>query len=115
VEINEAKELLDAEREGILKLIGALDVESSEDRAGANEPGDHDDPAESLIGEGYDEAIEATLRHRLSRVEAALQRISDGTYGLSVRSGLPISPARLEADPAAELTVEEAEADQLGA
>ena len=36
------------------------------------------------------------------------ERLADGTYGRSVRSGDPIPDERLEADPAAELTVEEA-------
>jgi DnaK suppressor protein len=39
-----------------------------------------------------------------------LQRVKDGTYGLSVKSGKPIPDERLEADPAAELTIEEARA-----
>ena len=38
----------------------------------------------------------------------ALKRLDDGSYGRSVRSGVPIPDERLEADPAAELTVEEA-------
>jgi len=71
MDLNEARELLDTERLGILKLIGNLDVASLEDREGANEQGDHDDSAESLVGEGYDSAIEATLRRRLNQVEAA--------------------------------------------
>jgi len=33
--------------------------------------------------------------------------LADGTFGRSVRSGAPIPDDRLEADPAAELTVEE--------
>jgi DnaK suppressor protein len=36
-------------------------------------------------------------------------RLEEGTYGLSVQSGLPIPDDRLEADPAAELTVDEAQ------
>jgi RNA polymerase-binding transcription factor DksA len=36
----------------------------------------------------------------------------EGTYGYSIRSGLPIPKARLEADPAAELTLEEEEEEQ---
>ena len=39
------------------------------------------------------------------------RRCSDGkSEGRSVRSGLPIPDDRLEADPAAELTIEEARA-----
>ena len=40
--------------------------------------------------------------------ERAEQRLDDGTYGRSIRSGDPIPDERLRADPAAELTVEEA-------
>ena len=44
----------------------------------------------------------------LTYIVRAEQRLDNGTYGRSVRSGLPIPDERLEADPAAELTVEEA-------
>ena len=42
--------------------------------------------------------------------DRAEHRLDEGTFGRSVRSGLPIPDDRLEADPAAELTVEEAQA-----
>ena len=57
-----------------------------------------------------DDAIAESLRDRLGALERAEQRLADGTYGRSVQSGQPIPDARLEADPAAELTVEEAAA-----
>jgi DnaK suppressor protein len=41
-------------------------------------------------------------------VGRAEQRVEAGTYGLSVRSGQRIPDDRLDADPTAELTVEEA-------
>ena len=41
-------------------------------------------------------------------------RLDDGTYGRSVRSGEPIPDERLEADPAAELTISEARAAERG-
>ena len=44
---------------------------------------------------------------RLSAVERALQKIQEGTYGLSEVSGDPIPTARLKAIPEALLTVEE--------
>jgi DnaK suppressor protein len=40
-------------------------------------------------------------------VARAEDRLAAGTYGRSVRSNEPIPDERLEADPAAELTVEE--------
>jgi len=49
----------------------------------------------------------------LAAVDRAEQRVEAGTYGISVRSGQPIPDDRLEADPTAELTVEEA-AEQPG-
>jgi DnaK suppressor protein len=57
-----------------------------------------------------DDAIADSLRDRLAALDRALKRLDDGTYGRSVRSGVPIPADRLEADPAAELTVEEARA-----
>ena len=44
----------------------------------------------------------------MAAIGRAEERLVAGTYGLSVRSGLPIPDERLEADPTAELTVEEA-------
>ena len=43
-------------------------------------------------------------------LDRALKRLDDGSCGRSVRSGVPIPAERLEADPAAELTIEEARA-----
>lgn len=67
------------------------------------------DPATSLTLEEQEDAVKASLRLRLLTIERAEQRLRDGTYGRSVRSGLAIPDERLEADPAAELTVEEAQ------
>ena len=103
-----ANELLSAERsrvEGLLKDLGA---EGTADRDAADAPGDMFDSAEPLTTEGTDDAIRAGLEERLAAVERAEQRLAAGTYGVSVRSGQPIPDDRLEADPAAELTVDEA-------
>jgi DnaK suppressor protein len=54
------------------------------------------------------DAIAASLRDRLAALDRAKQRLDNGTYGRSIRSGVPIPDERLEADPAAELTIEEA-------
>jgi DnaK suppressor protein len=47
------------------------------------------------------------LQSELEAVDRAMQRVEDGTYGLSIESGKPIPDARLEAVPHAERTVEE--------
>jgi DnaK suppressor protein len=46
---------------------------------------------------------------RLARVDRALQKIEEGTYGLSDRSGEPIPRDRLEAVPEALFTLREEE------
>lgn len=100
--------LLGAERQRVEGLLRDTVDAGQEDRAAANEPGDLADPAERQTAEEADDAIAAGLRQRLEAIDRAEGRIREGTFGLSVRSGLPIPDARLEADPAAELTVEEA-------
>ncbi len=103
-----ASALLGAERQRVEGLLRDTTGAGQEDRAAANEPGDLADPAERQTAEEADDAIAAGLRQRLDAIDRAEARIREGTFGLSVRSGLPIPDARLEADPAAELTVEEA-------
>jgi DnaK suppressor protein len=56
--------------------------------------------------------VAAGLRDRLAALDRALQRVEDGRYDRSIRSGAPIPDERLEADPAAELTVQQAARDQ---
>ncbi|HJQ23978.1 MAG TPA: TraR/DksA C4-type zinc finger protein [Blastocatellia bacterium] len=56
-----------------------------------------------LIGEIKDVQNEIADRktHRLRQVQAALQSMDDGTYGICIRCNQPIDPRRLQADPAA--------------
>ncbi|MEK7598870.1 MAG: hypothetical protein AAB474_00225 [Patescibacteria group bacterium] len=49
---------------------------------------------------------EVALELRLNEVNAALKKIEAGTYGLCETDQKPISPERLEADPAAKTCVE---------
>jgi DnaK suppressor protein len=103
-----ARELLGAERRRVVQLIADMDEATAADRGAANEPGDMYDSAEPLTEEGTDESVREELGERLAAIGRAEQRLEDGTYGYSVRSGQPIPDDRLEADPTAELTVEEA-------
>lgn len=104
-----AAALLLAERIRVQELLGQSSHAATDDRAGAHEQGDMSDPATSLTLEEQEDAVTASLRQRLLTIERAEQRLRDGTYGRSIRSGLAIPNERLEADPAAELTVEEAQ------
>jgi DnaK suppressor protein len=103
-----AAELLRAEHIEVKGLLAEIDRAGENDRDGANEQGDMADSEESLTDEQQESAVAEGLRLRLEAIERAQQRLRDGTYGRSVLSGLPIPDDRLEADPAAELTVDEA-------
>jgi DnaK suppressor protein len=103
--------LLSDERRQVERELHDTAAAAQEDRRVANESGDIADPAERLTAEQVDDAVTASLRARLSAIERAEERIRRGAYGYSVRSGALIPDERLEADPAAELTVEEADED----
>jgi DnaK suppressor protein len=103
-----AAELLRDERSRVETLLAESSGDALSDRDQANESGDIADPAERLTAAQVDDALVAGLRSRLAAIERAEGRLAAGTYGRSIRSGAPIPDARLEADPAAELTVEEA-------
>jgi DnaK suppressor protein len=109
----QARERLLAERAEVLGLLRDTEQAAEQDRLTEDEQaetGDAADAAQPLTAEGLDDSVAETLRDRLAALDRALKRLDDGTYGRSVRSGTPIPPERLEADPAAELTIEEARA-----
>jgi DnaK suppressor protein len=109
----EARARLLAERAEVAGLLRDTEQAAEQDRQTEDEQaetGDAADAAQPLAAEGQDDAVAETLRDRLAALDRALKRLDDGSYGRSVRSGVPIPAERLEADPAAELTVEEARA-----
>jgi DnaK suppressor protein len=113
VDEQQARDRLQAERAEVQSLLAEARAAGREDRESEDEQGaDIADPAQPLSAEGEDDAIAESLRDRLAAIDRAEQRLDNGTYGRSVRSGQPIPDERLEADPAAELTVEEAAAAQ---
>jgi DnaK suppressor protein len=100
-----AKELLKAERDSVEAALARL-REEGRGESTANAPaGDFNN--ENLYEDELAEGREGDLKRRLDRLERAEERLAAGTYGLSVRSGEPIPDGRLEAEPLAELTVDE--------
>jgi DnaK suppressor protein len=69
----------------------------------------HPDLVDRASSEG-DRAIELRARDRqrklIAKIDAALARIDDGTYGYCEETGEPISLARLDARPIATLSIE---------
>ncbi len=74
-----------------------------------DENSNHPDVADRASSE-TDRAIELRARDRqrklIAKIEEALQRLEDGTYGYCEETGEPISLKRLEARPIATLSVE---------
>ncbi|HSP24795.1 MAG TPA: RNA polymerase-binding protein DksA [Saliniramus sp.] len=74
-----------------------------------NENENHPDIADRASSE-TDRAIELRARDRqrklISKIDAALQRIEEGSYGYCEETGEPISLKRLEARPIATLSLE---------
>jgi DnaK suppressor protein len=104
-----ARTLLQAERTRVEELLRQTLQAGRSSRDTADDTGDWADSAEPLTDEEGDDAVAAGLRDRLAALDRAERRLQEGTYGRSTRSGRPIPNERLEADPAAELTIEEAE------
>ena len=102
-----ARELLAAERQRIER---ALNRRAHEDDGDDDYEVDEADSASDLYQDELDEGLAEDLREQLAAIERAEQRLAAGTYGLSIESGEPIPDERLEALPAAELTVEEEQA-----
>jgi DnaK suppressor protein len=100
-----AKELLKAERERVEGELAKVRGEGREDSTEATPAGDFN--SENLYEDEFAEGREGDLQRRLDRVERAEERLAAGTYGVSVKSGEPIPDGRLEAEPLAELTVDE--------
>jgi DnaK suppressor protein len=75
----------------------------------AEESANHPDLADRASSE-TDRAIELRARDRqrklISKIDSAVQRIDDGTYGYCEETGEPISLKRLDARPIATLSIE---------
>jgi DnaK suppressor protein len=95
------------------RLARMLEHEDNEDHlvagADAGQANEIEDLAQDLTIIETNDAVSATLVEQRRRVERALAKIEEGTYGFSDQSGEPIDPARLHAYPEALLTLEEEE------
>jgi DnaK suppressor protein len=104
-----ARALLAGERARLQRLLQAETGEPP-----AAELGDEVDDADRRNAEETGLAVNQLLRARWAALQRAEARLAAGTYGRSVASGQAIPDERLEADPLAELTLEEAAAAEPG-
>jgi DnaK suppressor protein len=72
------------------------------------------DQATDLLEREIDWTLEENAGQLLAEIDAALQRIEDGTYGLCVRCGRPIDADRLEALPWATLCLDDKRKEERG-
>ena len=108
---DEVRQRLVADRDRVNGLIGALHSEgldeSESDQAG--ELSDYDqhpaDTGSETFEREKDLSILESLEAELVEIEAALQRLDDGTYGVDEVTGEPIDPERLEAYPTARTNI----------
>lgn len=84
---------------------------NAEANAGARE---FEDDAQKLTTLELEGALAASHVERLGHIERALQKIDDGSYGLSDLSGVRIPVERLEAAPEALYTLEEQKSRDAG-
>jgi len=102
------------------QLLADLDMLEEEAVGnGSGSPADYDGLAPDddelyTVSEGLDTAadLSANVLALLRDVEAALERIEDGTYGRCLATGKPISKARLQAVPWAKYCKEHAEREE---
>jgi YteA family regulatory protein len=104
IDTDHFRKVLLQERERVAAAIQNL----QEDHAGtlsdeAGEESAYDNHLADTATETYDRELDYSLEenseHVLRAIEAALQRIEDGTFGICETCGQPISEERLEAIP----------------
>jgi RNA polymerase-binding transcription factor DksA len=102
-----ARERVEAEKarvEGLIREVsGELAGPSADEETQTDDPASH---GSETFEREKDLAIVESLEHELAELEAALQRIDDGSYGIDEVTGEPIAPERLEARPAARTNVD---------
>ena len=109
--LDKQKALLLEERARYLKSADSLKAEADALLEG-REPGDVQFDEESgegdtlAVARDLDLALSAQARDAVEEIDAALERIRKGTYGVCIKSGKPIPQERLKAIPWAAERVE---------
>ena len=106
--LNKQRHVLTQLRQQIRGLRqGRESEQESVNAEGSAQAREYEDDAQKLTALELQGSLAAVGDQRLSNIERALQKIDDGSYGLSDASGAPIPIERLEATPEAIYTIEE--------
>ena len=106
-----ARQRLEADKDRVHGLIASLHAEGL-DQDAADQVGDlahvtdPADQASETFEREKDIAILEQLERDLAEIEAALQRLDEGSYGIDEVTGEPIAADRLEAYPVARTNVD---------
>ena len=106
-DVNRLRERLDRERAEVRARIEARRREIEAAAPPEDEIEDEADEAKAVTDLDPVLAENELDQDTLARIERALERIEEGTYGVSEVSGRPIPPERLEAVPYATTLVDE--------
>jgi DnaK suppressor protein len=116
------KAFLDKQKQHLVKLrkqiLATRQAEENEEK-GANaeatsQAHEYEDDAQKLTTLELQGTLAASHDERLGNIERALQKIEDGSYGLSDMSGARIPVERLEASPEALYTLDEQKSRDAG-
>ena len=91
---------------------GALSASQSELTGEMSFDEEFADAATATFERERDLSISNNIKDLLDKIDHALRRIEDGTYGICERCGKPIERARLRALPYANLCIEDAQAEE---
>ena len=104
-ELREIRAELDSERARALAdlEIAQTDLQGLLRDAGEGAGDDQADAGASIFGREYEMVLANNSREKLEQVEHALERLTDGSYGVCESCGKPIGKIRLQAAPRATL------------
>ncbi len=103
--VDKRREKLVSEQKRLTEELEQLktNASSSEERREGSPFGKREEEATETLELEKRLALENRIRHELGRIEHALEKLEQGTYGSCDICGQPIDPARLEALPQASL------------
>ena len=124
IDMNKYRQLLLEERGRLTGFMTKQNADEAEEAGNANDnevssgypsdaSSDADEIAAELADRDRDEAGDEAAAGTLRQIDAALERIENGTYGVCVVTRKPIPEERLEAIPWTDVTIEGAEQEGL--
>ena len=108
---DDARKHLEDDAVRVGDLIGGIrDEILAAGASGDGSPSGRAEPQEESGSELFERekelSILESLEKELAEIQAAIERIESGTYGIDERTGAPINPARLEAMPTARTNID---------